>query len=520
MPPFEFHEPTLNMSAPLPSDLSPADRARVLASPLANADLAPIPSTDRRWGMVDIAHLWVGMSVCIPTYMLASGLISEGMNWWQAILTITLGNLIVLVPMVLNGHAGTAYGIPFPVFARAAFGTSGTHVASLLRAVVACGWFGIQTWIGGFAIYKLSLLLWPSLADTTVLAFLSSEHIQVNTAQLVCFLLFWALNIAIFWRGMESLRHVENLGAPLLILLGLGLLVWAYLEADGFGPMLAQPSRFAGPGEFWKIFFPGLTAMVGFWATLSLNIPDFTREAKSQRDQILGQFLGLNTTMPFFAFIGVAVTSATVVIFGETVWDPVEVLSRFGNPLGIAVSMLALTLATLTTNLAANVVAPATAFSNLLPKRISLRVGGLLTGLVGIVMMPWKLVADPGGYIFTWLIGYSALLGPIGGILVCDYFVLHRTRLDLVGLFREDGPYAGTNGRALIALVLGVAPCVPGFLGTVGVLEVAPIWMSLYGYAWFLAFAIAFTVYYLLMRRDRRFIDDGQRESSSGSPTA
>lgn len=490
------------MNEELQSDLSPEQLRRLEQSPLFNADLAPISSSHRRWGTFDIANLWVGMSVCIPTYMLASSLIQQGMNWWQAILTVTLGNLIVLIPMVLNGHAGTKYGITFPVFARAAFGTTGTHVASVLRGIVACGWFGIQTWIGGFAIYKLLLLQWPGLADSAVIGAFSNEHIQVNVAQFVCFLFFWLINVAIFWRGMESIRLVENWGAPLLILMGLALLGWAWHQADGFGPMLSQPDRFETSADFWKVFFPGLTAMVGFWATLSLNIPDFTREAKSQKAQFWGQFLGLNTTMPLYAFIGVAVTSATVVIFGEAIWDPVELLSRFDSVGLMLVSMFALTLATLTTNLAANVVAPATSFSNFLPKAISLRMGGVLTGLIGIVMMPWKLVADPSGYIFTWLIGYSALLGPIGGILVCDYFVLRNRTLDLAALYDARGPYAyqgGVNLRALIALVLAVAPNVPGFLINIGVMAPSDFWTGIYHYAWFIGFLIAFVFYYVLM---------------------
>lgn len=492
------HDPESELASDLPADVM----ARMAESPLFNEDLAPIPSGARRWDTKDIANLWVGMSVCIPTYMLASGLIQQGMNWWQAILTVTLGNLIVLVPMILNGHAGTKYGITFPVFARAAFGTAGTHIASVLRGIVACGWFGIQTWIGGAAIYRLLLLKWPELQDAPVLALLSNAQVSVNVAEFGCFLVFWLINIAIFWRGMESIRAVENWGAPLLIGLGLALLAWAWVKADGFGPMLSQPDRFATAADFWKAFFPGLTAMVGFWATLSLNIPDFTREAKSQKAQVWGQFLGLNTTMPLYAFIGVAVTSATVVIFGEAIWDPVELLSKFDHVGLMIVSMFALTLATLTTNLAANVVAPATAFSNFAPRAISLRVGGILTGLIGIVMMPWKLIADPSGYIFTWLIGYSALLGPIGGILVCDYFVIRNRRLDLAGLFDPRGPYryqGGHNLRALIALVLAIAPNAPGFLMTIGVMPKVDAWIGLYHYAWFTGFLIAFILYFMLM---------------------
>lgn len=491
------------MNRELQSDLSETEISAIAAGPLYNDDLAPVRSDQRRWGTLDIAYLWVGMSVCIPTYMLASSLISAGMNWWQAILTVALGNLIVLIPMILNGHAGTKYGITFPVFARASFGVTGTHVASLLRAIVACGWFGIQTWIGGVAIYKMICLFAPGLADSAVIGFFSNEYIEVNIAQFLCFLAFWAVNIGLFWRGMESIRVVENLGAPLLILLGIALLIWAYVNADGFGPMLSQPSQFADASEFWAAFFPGLTAMVGFWATLSLNIPDFTREAKSQKDQMLGQALGLNTTMPLYAFIGVAVTSATVVIYGEAVWDPVDLLGRFEQPVLMVISMMALTLATLTTNLAANVVAPSTAFSNMMPRRISLRVGGLITGLIGILMMPWKLVADPSGYIFTWLIGYSALLGPIGGILVCDYFILKRTRYDLAGLFQSDGPYRFRNGfnpAAMIAMVIAILPNLPGFVAQVSDIAVAPRLAALYNYAWFNGFLIAFVMYWILMK--------------------
>ena len=474
-------------------------------SSLTNEDLAPIPLERRTWSMWNIAALWVGMSVCIPTYMLASSLITGGMNWCQAILTVFLGNLIVLIPMVLNAHAGTKYGIPFPVFARASFGVLGANVPAILRAIVACGWFGIQTWIGGWAIYKLALVAWPTLAQTAMLGFLG-----INVAQLICFLAFWALNVWIFWRGMETIRVVEDWGAPLLLLIGAALLVWAYNRAGGFGPMLSQPSKFATAGEFWAFFVPGLTGMVGFWATLSLNIPDFSRLAKSQRDQVIGQALGLNTTMPFYAFIGVAVTSATLVIFGETIWDPIELMSRFDSIALMLVAMFALTLATLTTNLAANVVAPAISFSNLAPRHISRRAGGIITGVIGILMMPWKLVADPTGYIFTWLIGYSALLGPIGGILICDYFLIRRTQLNARDLYRHDGEYryaGGFNMIALLALVLGIAPSVPGFLGTVGLLSsesVGPFLMGLYSYAWFIGFGVALAVYWIGMNLSPR----------------
>jgi len=468
-----------------------------------NSDLAPTTLAQRTWGVKDIAALWVSMSACIPTYMLASSLIAEGMNWWQAVLTIFLGNTIVLVPMILNAHAGTKYGIPFPVYCRASFGILGANVPALLRALVACGWFGIQAWIGGWAIYKILAIYMPGWQELPTIA-----RLDINAAQLACFLAFWAVNMVVIYLGIDSIRILLNIKAPLLIALGLALLVWAYREAHGFGPMLTQPSQFAPgqpkAGQFWTFFFPALTAMIGFWATLSLNIPDFTRYARSQRDQIIGQALGLPATMALYSFIGVAVTSATVTIYGgKPIWDPVEVLSRFRDPWVLSIAMVSLCLATLATNIAANVVSPANDFAHLWPRRISFRTGGLITGVLGILIQPWKLIADPSGYIFKWLVAYSSLLGAVGGVLIADYYVIRRTRLDLKGLYRSAGPYwytGGFNPVALVALAIGIAPCVPGFLGTIGVLDVSPAWTSLYNYAWFISFGLSAASYIVLAK--------------------
>jgi NCS1 family nucleobase:cation symporter-1 len=466
--------------------------------------LAPVPPDRRRWGVGSFAALWISMSACIPTYMLASSLIGGGMNWWEAILTIFLGNLVVLVPMILNAHAGTRYGIPFPVYCRAAFGTSGANLPALLRAFVACGWFGIQTWIGGDAIYRIVTVFAPGLAagGATILG--------ITPAQFLCFLLFWGINMLVVYKGIDSIRLLLNIKAPLLIALGLLFLGWAYRHAGGFGPILSQPSAFdrgqPKSGQFFAYFGLNLTGMVGFWATLSLNIPDFSRYARSQRDQIAGQALGLPLTMALYSFIGVAVTSATTIIFGTTIWNPIDVLTRFHQPAVLILAMLAICIATLATNLAANVVSPANDFSNLAPRLISFRTGGLITGLVGIAIMPWKLVADPSGYIYTWLVGYSALLGPIGGILIADYFVCRHRVLDVADLYRRDGQYrfqGGVSWVALGALALAVLPALPGFLAQVGALpagSVPAFFLHLYDYAWFAGFGIAFAVYLVLRK--------------------
>lgn len=469
-----------------------------------NEDLAPTRLADRKWGLKDIAALWISMAACVPTYMLASSLIQGGMNWWQAVATVFIGNVIVLIPMVLNAHAGTKYGIPFPVYCRSSFGILGANVPALLRALVACGWFGIQTWIGGAAIFSLMSVFFPSWRD------LPDTSLGINLAELGCFLFFWAINIFVIYRGIESIRILLNIKAPLLIALGLLLLWWAYQRAGGFGPMLTQPSQFA-PGEakegqFWAFFVPSLTANIAFWATLSLNIPDFTRYAFSQRDQVVGQALGLPTTMALYSFIGVAVTSATIVIYGEAIWDPVALMAKFDNRAVLIVAMLSLSLATLATNIAANVVSPANDFAHVWPRVINFRIGGYITGIIGVVMRPWELVDDPSGYIFKWLVAYSALLGAVGGVLISDYFVIRLTHLNLPGLYERSGPYwftAGFNPRAMIALVTGIAPCVPGFLGTVTRLKVSPFWIETYHYAWFISFGIAFLVYTLLMLTTR-----------------
>ncbi len=473
--------------------------------PYTNDDLAPTTLAGRKWAMKDIAALWISMAACVPTYTLASSLIEQGMSWWQAVLTIFLGNSIVLIPMVLNAHAGTKYGIPFPVYCRAAFGVLGANVPAVLRALVACGWFGIQAWIGGSAIYQVLAVFAPSITHMPPLGFLG-----INAAQLACFFVFWGMNLYVIHRGIDSIRVLLNIKAPLLLLMGLALLAWAYRAAGGFGAMLSTPSAFdpgqRRAGEFWAFFFPALTGMVGFWATLSLNIPDFTRYAYSQRDQVLGQALGLPTTMGLYSFIGVAVTSATVVIFGTTIWDPVVLVTRFRNPAVLVVALVCLGIATLATNIAANVVSPANDFANLNPAKISFRAGGYITGIIGVLMMPWKLVADPSGYIFKWLVAYSALLGSIGGVLIADYFVVRAKTLDLPGLYAKDGPYwyqGGWNPAAFVALAAGIAPNIPGFLGTVGAAAVPQFWVKLYHYAWFVGFGLSFGVYLALMPRRR-----------------
>jgi len=384
--------------------------------------------------------------------------------------------------MLLNAHAGARYGIPFPVFVRASFGVKGANIPAVLRALVACGWFGIQTWIGGQAIYSMLKILWPSAS-------------QFPAGIWICFFAFWALNIYVIYRGIETIKFLEGIGAPFMLAIGLLLLWWITRQAGGFGPVLSSPSKFKTTPEFFHFFVPSLTGMVGFWATVALNIPDFTRYAKSQKDQMLGQALGLPAAMTLYSFIGVAVTSASVVLFGEAIWDPVALLGRFHQPVVASIALVALLVATLNTNVAANVVSPTNDFSNLNPRHISFRAGGIITGVIGILMMPWKLLGDFSDYIFGWLVGYSGLLGPIAGIMIADYFLVRKCELDVDALYRSEGKYSytrGVNWNAIIALAAGIAVALIGL--------VVPSLRWLYDYAWFVGFFVAGSLYLLLMR--------------------
>ncbi len=452
---------------------------------LYNADLAPTEPAQRTWSTYNYIALWFSMSMEVTTYMLAASLIAGGMNWKQAVGTILLGNLIVLIPMLLNAHAGAKYGIPFPVFVRASFGPVGANIPAMLRAIVACGWFGIQSWIGGQAIAAMVVVLWPQAA-------------HIASVTWVCFLGFWLLNMIVVWRGVESIRFLQSFSAPLMLVLGLSLLFFMVHKAGGFGPMLATPSRFHSTGSFLHFFFPSLTAMVGYWATLSLNIPDFTRYSRSQESQIVGQAFGLPVAMTLYSFIGIAVTSASTVVFGEAIWNPVTLLGRFHQPWIAFLGLVGLLIATMNVNIAANVVSPSNDFANLAPRVISFRTGGLITGFLGLAMMPWKLMATFGSYVFGWLVGYSGLLGPVAGIMVTDYFLLRGTRLNRFSLYRRGGIYEYRNGfnpAAIVALVSGV------FAALVG--RFVPRVSFLYDYAWFVGFFLSGAIYYLMMFRQR-----------------
>ncbi len=544
-------------------------------SPLYSEDLAPVSKENRTWTTLNLAAIWVGMAVCIPTYLLASYMIKTGLNWREALIIIGIANLIITIPMILNGHAGVKYGIPFPVIGRAAFGTKGIHIASVTRGIIACGWFGVQTWIGGLAIYAIFNAITGSTGE-----------LGLSVGKFVGFGIFWCINMYFIWKGTESIKWLETYSAPILIIMGIVLIWWSYAKADGFSIVLDQSKQLAktsviivqendnyylhldalndkegllkvteyailddenidwksytadpilisstenvkvqfrnsdvipivessivqvqikdsanssGDSKLWS-YLLWLTAMVGFWATMSISIADITRYASSQKDQVAGQFIGLPGTMMLYSFVGIFVTCAAVINFKDVLiaedapWDPVSLIAKFKSPVVVVISQIFMLIATLSTNIAANVIAPANAFSNLSPKNISFRTGGIITGIIGILIMPWLLLNEISGF----LIFVSGLLGPVLGILITDYYLIRKKRMELAELYKVDGLYSyqktGFNKAAIISLVIGVFLALIGFW--------IPALNFLYSLSWFTGFIISSIIYYVMMKNN------------------
>ena len=429
--------------------------------------------------------------------MLASGLIANGMNWWQALLAVLLGNLIVLIPIVLNSHPGTKYGIPFPVLVRASYGIRGSIFPALIRAVVACGWFGIQAWIGGQALFTLIKVLLPSWA-----ALLGSAVAGHTPTEWISFFGFWSINMLVIYGGMEFLRKFESWAAPFIFGMAILLVCGLMSKAHGVGSLITDPGKFSSFSAFLPVFIPSVTAMVGSWSPLSLNMPDFTRFSRSQKDQIVGQVSALPASMAAFAGIGVVATSAGMVLYPDMkvseLWDPVTLVGKFNEPLVVALAMFTIILATLSVNVAANLVSPANDLSNMFPRWISFRRGALITGIGGLLIQPWRLIADPTSFIFTWLLGYSGALGSIAGVMIVDYWVIRQKQLNLPDLYLEDGTYWYHNGWNWRAVVATIAGCALAWIGLA-----VPSLHILYSYSWFVGLGTASVIYFVLMNKAR-----------------
>jgi NCS1 family nucleobase:cation symporter-1 len=501
-------------------DLADRDRSVLAGSRFANAELLPTTLAERRWSTYNYAALWMGMAHNIPSYLLASGLVALGMDWLQAFLTITMANLVVLVPMLLNSHAGTKYGIPFPVFARAFYGLRGANLPALLRAFIACGWFGIQTWIGGQAIF---VIIGKLAGDPWLSATALGGH---PWTMWLSFAAFWLVQMALIWRGIDALRRFENWAAPLVSVAFLALMVWVVVQIGGFGPIFDEPSKLGWGAGFWTVFAPSLMGMIAFWATLSLNMPDFTRFGGSQRKQALGQLYGLPTTMAFISMISIVVTSGTIVLYGKAIWDPVEVASRFTSPVAVVIGLVMAVLATISANVAANVVSPSYDFSNALPRWLNFRTAGLVTGIIGILIQPWRLVSDPRTYIFTWLGFYGGVLASVAGVLIAGYWVLARTRLDLAQLYRPGGVYwfgGGWNWRAVLATAAGAVVAVGGAYSAPGsgpfpADGLIPLLKVCYDYSWVAGLVVGFVVHLALSLPGARHRQVGAVEGADSAP--
>jgi nucleobase:cation symporter-1, NCS1 family len=458
-----------------------------------NDDLRPCTLAEHSWPGSKFASLWIGMCLCLPTYSLASGMIALGMNWWESVLTILTGSAIVMGAILLVSHAGTRYGIPYPVFARLWFGTSGAHFPALGRALIAAGWFGINSWFGGRALDAIL---------TRVIPFWSGIGIHLPIA----FAVFWAINVAIAMRGPQAIGRLAQISAPTLALSAIALFVWGAHSAGGFGPMLATPAKIHGAG-FWAAFYPSVVGVIAFWATMALNIPDYTRYARTQRGQILGQVSSMPLTMAAFSFVGIAVTSATVIVYGTALWNPVDLIEKFPTPVVVIAGIIVI-MSSVTINVGANVMAPARAFENLNPRAITFASGAVITGLLSLATMPWKMLETFGNYVFLWLGTYGAMLGSFDGVAIADYWLVRSGRLDLAQLYTPGGRYSYANGinmRAVIAVVLGWV------LALVG-LAVQPL-RFLWSGGWIFSLLGGLLSYWLLMRNEGSVLSAQQYDS-------
>ena len=463
----------------------------IALSPRYNEDIAPTRAAQRTWTKWNVASLWVGMAICVPTYMLGGILTAGfGLSVSEALWTILIANVVVLIPLTLNAFPGTRYGIPCPVVLRASFGIIGSNVPSLVRAIVACGWFGIQTLFGGIAIH----LLFSAFSDTWAAL--------GGTGEVIGFFIFWVANITIVIRGSESIKHLEALAAPMLLAVAIGLIIWAAPKIS-ISEVLSVPASRGADEPFWPLFGAALTAMVGFWATLSLNIPDFSRFARSQRSQIIGQIIGLPLTMLMFAGLGVILTAASFTLVGETISDPINLIGKIESPFWVVLAMLVIILATISTNTAANIVSPTNVFQNVAPKYIDENKGVILTGIIGIALMGWELMKRLGwletdvsieSLYSDWLLGYSSLLGPIAGIMIVDYFAIKDQKYDLLALYQDNAGYPAWNKAGMTAFLIPVGLTVVAI--TTGELS----WF--YTYGWFTGSILGGLIYYFVARNE------------------
>ncbi|WP_206459513.1 NCS1 family nucleobase:cation symporter-1 [Anaerovorax sp. IOR16] len=474
-------------------ELTDVARAELIDSKYYNGDLAPTSISQRTWTTYNVSSLWIGMSICLPTYALSASLVALGLSPLAALINVTIGNLLVLIPMQLNSHAGTKYGVPYPVFARLAFGPRGAHIASIARGIVGCGWVGIQTWFGGKALHLILMTLIPNFSGNQATLFVT------------CFI-FWSINISLAYRGPEWIRKLESWGAPFLGILTIALLIWATLAAKAHGNIEAMDilnlpmnqDKLAEGGGFWAVFAAGLTSNLAFWSTLALNIPDFSRYAKSQRTQFLGQLYGMPTTLGIFALISAYVTAATSFITpdGSMITDPAEVVTLISNSVATVLGAAGIIIATLTTNIAANFVAPANGFSNLAPKKISYKIGVIITGILAMIMQPWQFMKDGNVFIYDWLGLYGVMLAPIAGIFLADYYIVKKKNMDVMSLFQaEEGRYWYKKGFNYIAFFSWLCGCIPPILGKI----ISSLhWMTNNGYL--ISFFISLIIYPILMK--------------------
>ncbi|MCQ6278491.1 NCS1 family nucleobase:cation symporter-1 [Bacillus sp. EB600] len=457
-------------------------------SRLMNEDLKPIPKGQRKWTWFSYMALWMGIVHNIFNYSVAASLIVLGMNIWQALLTIFVANIVLMVPLALNGHAGSKFGISFPIYARLSFGVFGANVPALIRAFVAIGWFGIQSYLGAMALNVLMLKVIPFWSDLSTVFF----GLPINSW--ISLIAFWILEAVLAIHGMEVIRRFENWAGPVILVLMLGLVYWAYNILHGVGPILHQPSKFHSVGEFLPVFFPAVITVVGSFATMALNIPDFTRFSRSSKDQVIGQILGLPITTFFFSLMSAFITSATVIAYGKAIWDPVELFKHFDNTIVLVIGAACLAAATISVNVAANLVSPIYDLINAFPKKLNYKRSAIISIVLAFLIMPWKLMQSPDS-VHLLLNTAGAFLGPATGIVIADFWIIRKCQVSVDDLYKVEGIYEYKKGFNIYALITMVVGMILSFGG-----NFIPALKFVSGYGWLIGILVGFFGYYALMK--------------------
>ncbi|WP_342514415.1 NCS1 family nucleobase:cation symporter [Sporosarcina sp. FSL K6-1522] len=455
-------------------------------------DLMPTSPKERKWKIGNYFSLWMGNVHNVPAYVTIGGFFALGLSVGQVFWSIVIASIILAGVMVLSGHAGAKYGIPFSMLLRTSYGTKGAMLPGIIRGCIAAVmWFGFQTYAGSLAFTILIGKLWPAYLH------LGGDWnlFGLSLPGLISFIAFWLFNILFVFGGMKILGKFIKLLSPLVYVVFGGMAIWAIQLAGGITPILEHTSK-GVEGNTTLVFIASISAILATWAAPIVSASDFTREARSQKDQSIGQIAGLITTYLLFAVAAIAVIVGSEIAFGTPIWNVLDVVDRFDNNFAIGISVLTICMTTLAVNITGNIIPAGYQLSALFPKHLTFRTGALLAAIVGFLIMPWKLMEDATSiFMFLGIIG--GLLSPVLGVMLTHYFIVAKRILNLEELYAINGKYNYKNGVHVPAVVATLGGGIVSIIG-----QFVPILKPLYDISFFSGFVVASLIYIALVNKE------------------